>query len=67
MCDGHACSQRHELTHTHHFRVEIFHATLDTQLFGLNRVFSEKVMDLLFTSVTLIFITKFRGFKASEI
>jgi hypothetical protein len=47
--------------------VEIFCATLDTQLFELNCRFNEKVMDLLSTSATFIPRNKFRGFKDSDI
>ena len=36
------------------FRVEIFRATIDTQLAELTLKFNEKVMDLLSLSVTLI-------------
>jgi hypothetical protein len=64
---GRARHQPDKLTKEHYFRVEIFRATLDTQLFELNRRFNEKVMDLLSTSATLIPRNKFRGFNASDI
>jgi hypothetical protein len=64
---GRARHQPDKFTKEHYFRVEIFRATLDTQLFELNRRFNEKVMDLLSTSATLIPRNKFRGFKASDI
>jgi hypothetical protein len=67
MRGGRARSQPNQITKEHYFRVEIFYATLDTQLFELNRRFNEKVMDLLSTSATLIPRNKFRGFKATEI
>jgi hypothetical protein len=63
---GRARHQPDQLTKEHYFRVEIFRATLDTQLFELNRRFNEKVMDLLSTSATLIPRNKFRGFNASN-
>ena len=49
------------------FRVEIFCATIDTQLQELDYRFNEKVMDLLSTSATLIPKNGFRSFKASTI
>ena len=64
---GRARHQPDKLTKEHYFRVEIFRATLDTQLFELNQRFNEKVMDLLSTSATLIPKYKFKGFKASDI
>ena len=64
---GRARHQPNQFTKEHYFRVEIFFATMDTQLFELNRRFNEKVMDLLSTSATLIPRNKFRGFKASDI
>jgi hypothetical protein len=64
---GRAHHQPDKFTKEHYFRVEIFRATLDTQLFELNRRFNEKVMDLLSTSATLIPRNKLRGFKASDI
>lgn len=47
--------------------MEIFHATIDTQLQELEFRFNEKVMDLLSTSATLIPASKFRSFKADDI
>ncbi|XBJ26953.1 hypothetical protein VPH35_004285 [Triticum aestivum] len=67
MRGGRSRHQPNQLTKEHYFRVEIFYATLDTQLFELNHRFNEKVMDLLTTSATLIPRNKFRGFKASDI
>ncbi|XP_047045807.1 uncharacterized protein LOC124650308 [Lolium rigidum] len=64
---GRARHQPDQFTKEHYFRVEIFRATLDTQLFELNRRFNAKVMDLLSTSATLIPRNKFKGFKASDI
>ncbi|KAM3372293.1 hypothetical protein ACQJBY_019277 [Aegilops geniculata] len=64
---GRARHQPDQFTKEHYFRVEIFFATIDTQLFELNRRFSEKVMDLLSTSATLIPRNRFRDFKASDI
>ena len=51
----------------HYFWVEIFRATLDTQLHELQFRFNDKVMDLLTTSATLIPKNKFRSFKAGDI
>jgi hypothetical protein len=67
MRGGRARHQPDQLTKEHYFRVEIFRATLDTQLFEINRRFNEKVMDLLSTSATLIPRNKFRGFNANDI
>jgi hypothetical protein len=47
--------------------VEIFQATLDTQLQELDNRFNEKVMDLLSTSATLIPRNRFRSFRASAV
>jgi hypothetical protein len=49
-------ARRHpdSFTKDHYFRVEVFRATIDTQLTKLNMKFNEKVMDLLSISVTLI-------------
>ena len=52
MRGGRARHQPNQLTKEHYFRVEIFYATLDTQLFELNHRFNEKVMDLLTISAT---------------
>ncbi|XP_047060073.1 uncharacterized protein LOC124666789 [Lolium rigidum] len=67
MRGGRARNQPDQFTKEHYFRVELFRATLDTQLFEINRRFNEKVMDLLSTSATFIPRNKFRGFKASDI
>jgi len=47
--------------------VEIFRATLDSQLHELDRSFSEKIMELLSTSAKLIPRNKFKSFKGSDI
>ena len=67
MRGGRARRQPDHVTREHYFRVEVFRATLDTQLHELNHRFNEKVMDLLSTSATLIPRNKFRSFKASDI
>jgi hypothetical protein len=64
---GRARHQLDKLTKEHYFRVEIFRATLDTQLFETNRRFNDKIMDLLSTSATLIPRNKFREFNATDI
>ena len=47
--------------------MEIFRATIDTQLAELNLKFNEKVMDLLSMCVTLIPTNRFASFNASEV
>jgi hypothetical protein len=64
---GRARRQPYCFTKEHYFRVEVFRATLDTQLHELEFRFNEKVMDLLSTSATLIPANKFRSFKADDI
>jgi hypothetical protein len=59
--------QPNQLTQEVSYRVEIFRATLDTQLQELDNRFNEKVMDLLSTSATLIPRNKFRSFRASAV
>ena len=67
MRGGHARHQPDHFTKEQYFRVEIFRATLDSQLHELDRSFSEKIMDLLSTSAKLIPRNKFKSFKASDI
>jgi hypothetical protein len=64
---GRARRQPDCFTKEHYFRVEVFRATLDTQLHELDFRFSEKVIDLLSTSATLIPKNKFRSFKSADI
>ena len=47
--------------------LEIFRGTIDCQLYELDRRFSEKIMDLLSTSATLIPRNKFKSFKGSDV
>ena len=54
MRGGRARRQPEHFTKERYYRVEIFHATIDTQLAELNLKFNEKVMDLLSISVTLV-------------
>ncbi|KAM0920793.1 hypothetical protein ACQ4PT_007276 [Festuca glaucescens] len=49
---GRARHQPDQLTKEHYFQVEIFRATLDTQLFELNRRFNEKVEGSMTVSTT---------------
>jgi hypothetical protein len=49
---GRARRQPDNFTKDYYFRVEVFHATIDTQLTELNLKFNENVMDLLSISVT---------------
>ena len=64
---GRARRQPDHFTNERYFRVEIFRATIDTQLAELNLKFNEKVMDLLSISVTLIPKNGFVSFQANEI
>ncbi|XP_044382616.1 zinc finger protein 862 isoform X1 [Triticum aestivum] len=67
MRGGRARHQPDHFTKEQYFRVEIFRATLDSQLHELDRRFNEKMMDLLSTSATLIPRNKFKSFKGSDI
>uniref|UniRef100_A0A8R7RCS6 Uncharacterized protein n=1 Tax=Triticum urartu TaxID=4572 RepID=A0A8R7RCS6_TRIUA len=67
MRGGRARRQPDRFTKEHYFRVEVFRATLDTQLHELEFRFNDKVLDLLTTSATLIPKNKFRSFKADDI
>jgi hypothetical protein len=62
-------ARRHldHFTIDHYFRVEVFRATLDTQLTELNLRFNEKVMDLLSVSLNLIPKSGLTSFQPSEI
>jgi len=64
---GRARRPPNHFTNEHYFRVEIFRATIDTQLAELTLKFNEKVMDLLSLSVTLIPKNGFASFQAIEI
>jgi hypothetical protein len=64
---GRARRQPNHFTHEHYFCVEIFWATIDTQLAELNLKFNEKVMGLLSICATLIPKNRFASFNASEI
>jgi hypothetical protein len=67
MRGGRARRQADHFTNERYFRVEIFRATIDTQLAELNLKFNEKVMDLLSISITLIPKNRFPSFSATEI
>jgi hypothetical protein len=64
---GRARRQADYFTKERYFRVEVFRATLDSQLNELNLKFNEKVMGLLSISVTLIPKNGFVSFNAKEI
>ncbi|KAG0543983.1 hypothetical protein BDA96_02G236300 [Sorghum bicolor] len=64
---GRAHRQPEHFTRDRYSRVEIFRATIDTQMPELNLKFNEKVMDLLSISATLIPRNGFLSFQANEI
>jgi hypothetical protein len=64
---GRARRQPDHFTTERYFRVEIYRATIDSQLTELNLRFNEKVMDLLSISVTLIPRHGFTSFSAKEL
>jgi len=64
---GRARRQPDHFTKERYFRVEIFRATLDSQLNELNLKFNEKVMGLLSISGTLIPKNGFASFNAKDI
>lgn len=67
MRGGRARRQPDHFTKERYFRVEIFRATIDTQLTELNPKFNEKVLGLLSISTTLVPKNGFATFQASEI
>jgi hypothetical protein len=64
---GRARRQPEHFTRDRYFRVEIFRATIDTQMAELNLKFNEKLMDLLSISATLMPRNGFLSFQANEI
>ena len=60
---GQSHSERDQLTMEHHFRVDIFMVTVDSQLEGLNNRFKEYVMELLVLSSALDPRDGYRSFK----
>ena len=64
---GRARRQPDHFTTERYLRVEIYRATIDSQLTELNLRFNEKVMDLLSISVTLIPRHRFAAFDAKAI
>jgi hypothetical protein len=64
---GRARRQPDHFTTDHYFRVEVFLATLDTQLTELNLRFNGNVMDFLSASLNLIPKSGFTSFQASKI
>ncbi|KAJ1275853.1 hypothetical protein BS78_05G167500 [Paspalum vaginatum] len=64
---GRARRQPDHFTREHYFRVEIFRATIDTQLAELNLKFNEKVMSLLSVSATLMPKNKSVSFQVNDI
>jgi hypothetical protein len=64
---GRARRQPEHFTRERYFRVEIFRATIDTQMAELNLKFNEKVTDLLTISAALIPKNGFLSFQAKEI
>jgi hypothetical protein len=64
---GRARRQPDNFTKDYYFRVEVFQATIDTQLTELNLKFNENVMDLLSISVTLIPKNGSASFRASDV
>jgi hypothetical protein len=62
---GHHQSNRFNIDH--YFRVEVFQATLDTQLAELNLKLNEKVIGPLSICVTLVLKNGYASFQASEI
>ena len=50
---GRACNQQDNITIEHHYRVNIFYATIDSQLQELNYQFNENAMELLRLSSAL--------------
>jgi hypothetical protein len=64
---GRARQQPDHFTTYHYFRVEVFRATLNTQLTKLNLRFHEKVMDLSSASLNLIPKYGFTSFRYANL
>ncbi|XP_028104127.1 uncharacterized protein LOC114303186 [Camellia sinensis] len=64
---GQSCFERDQLTMEHHFRVDIFIVTVDSQLQELNNKFKEDVMELLVLSSALDPRDGYRSFKIEDI
>ena len=64
---GRSCQQKDHITIEHHYRVEVFMVTLDSQLQELNSIFNEQAMELLALSFVLVPKDGFRSFYANKI
>ena len=62
-----SCSQRDPITLEHHFRIEIFLVTVDSQLQELNNKFKEDVIELLVLSTSLDPRDGFKSFNIEDI
>ncbi|XP_028085633.1 uncharacterized protein LOC114286660 [Camellia sinensis] len=64
---GRSHSERDQLTMEHHFRVDIFMVTVDSQLQELNNRFKKDVMELFVLSSALDPRDRYRSFKIEDI
>ena len=62
-----ARNQQENVTIEHHYRVNIFYATIDSQLQELNYQFNEDVMELLRLSSTLEPREALKSFRSSDL
>ena len=64
---GRARHQQDEFTIEHHYRIEVFYATIDSQLQELNHRFSEHVVELLILSSALDPRNAYESFRGDDI
>ena len=67
MGRGRTLHQRDHITIEHHYRVNIYIATIDTQLEELNRRFNDQAMELLTLSSTLDLRDAYKSFNIDDI
>ncbi|KAL5764902.1 hypothetical protein ACOSQ2_017496 [Xanthoceras sorbifolium] len=67
MGRGRSSHKKEHITIEHHYRVEIFTATIDSQLQELNNIFSEQAMELLTLSSALDPRDDFKSFNIDNI
>lgn len=67
MGTGRSCQQRDNITVDHHYRVDIFNATIDCQLLELDRRFPEDTIELLSFSSCLDPRDSFKSFNVDSL
>ena len=67
MGRGRSCHQKDQITTEHHYQIDLFTATIDSQFEQLNCRFSEKTMELITLSLALDPKDGFRSFNIDDI